>query len=353
VNIGRSTEFGNPFDVVHNTATAAVNGFKRWINGKGASVQDIATKDRLLPVPDWKNASLPEHTQLVNGVLNIYQAGLAAGSVTLYCPAHTCQKLPGGCHGQVMAKLLHHMFTEAENLQPPPAPPPYAPPHISDPADEEEAPDFFSPSKAAPQHEAEPLSAYITIHIPGLSSSAPARGLQLGAPGGLPELPPRPLHPQQLRFPPPGRGRSLLFQLVGQPVQPSHEVFGIGHGPSAHLCLCSRACPYCYYWLFDPREWNRLCHAMHGNSPAAAAAAPARPVNRRCRPIPRDTTVKAPAPSCPDGHSKGARLLGGSGSSKPSIYKYRCYECDKFLPKLRPKISIPPSLMARPGSRRS
>jgi len=125
--------------------------------------------------------------------------------------------------------------------------------------------------------------------------------------------------------------------VVGQPVQLSHDVFGIGHGPSVHLCLCSRACPYSYYWLFDPREWNRPCHAMHGNGPAAAAPAPARPVNRRCRPSPRDTTVKAPAPSCPDGHSKGARLLGGNGSSKPSIHKYRCYECDNFFTQIAPK----------------
>jgi len=27
------------------------------------------------------------------------------------------------------------------------------------------------------------------------------------------------------------------------PVQLSHDLFGIGHGPSVHLCLCSRACP--------------------------------------------------------------------------------------------------------------
>ena len=71
----------------------------------------------------------------------------------------------------MLARLLKHMFSQAEKLQPPPALPSCAPPHISDPADEEEAPDFFSPSKAAPQHEAEHLSAYITIHIPGLSSS--------------------------------------------------------------------------------------------------------------------------------------------------------------------------------------
>ena len=103
-------------------------------------------------------------------------------------------------------------------------------------------------------------------------------------------------------------------------------------------CVSARArVPYCYYWLFDPREWNRLCHAMHGNGPAAAAPAHARPVNRRCRPSPRDTTVKAPVTSCPDGHSKGARLLGGNGSSKPSIYKYRCYECDNFFTQIATK----------------
>jgi len=128
VPIGRETEFGNAFDVAHNPAPAAVKGFSGWVHGKGASVQEIATKYRLTLVSRWQNASLPEHTQLVNGVLNIYQAGLATGSVTLSCPAHQCQKNPAGCHGQVLARVLKHMFSQAEKLQPPPALPPYAPP---------------------------------------------------------------------------------------------------------------------------------------------------------------------------------------------------------------------------------
>jgi len=86
--IGRETEFGNGFDVAHNPALAAVKGFSGWVHGKGASVQEIATKHRLTPVQSCQNASFPEHTQLVNGVLNIYQAGLATGSVTLSCPVY-------------------------------------------------------------------------------------------------------------------------------------------------------------------------------------------------------------------------------------------------------------------------
>ena len=112
------------------------------------------------------------------------------------------------------------------------------------------------------------------------------------------------------------RARIYVITIAQAIVDAGNESTLQPNGPLSCLYLHERP----YLWHIDPQEWNRLCHAMHGNDPAAAA--PDRPLNRRRRPDPGSIATNTIAPTCPDGHSKGARCLGGNGNSKPSIYKY-------------------------------
>ena len=105
---------------------------------------------------------------------------------------------------------------------------------------------------------------------------------------------------------------------------------------------CGYACPY--LWHIDPREWNRLCHVLHGNGPPTA-----RPPHATRRPPgggsdarrtggAHKSIVTAPLPTCPGGHTMGAKNFGGHGKYK---CKYRCQQCNLFFTQLMPKMLGP------------
>jgi hypothetical protein len=96
-------------------------------------------------------------------------------------------------------------------------------------------------------------------------------------------------------------------------------------------------------WHVSHCAWNKLMHALHGNTTPPPSRAPPR---RRPQTGKRGAQIQAlPQPMCPDGHTKGTGNFGGHGAR---ANRYRCFECDNVFVQIAPRYLLPARLNQPP-----